>query len=94
MCPATPTLLEDLTGTVTRDASFVNAEVWLSTHSANPGSSGANELTTGSGAEGRQQLTFNSGGSGSDASNVEASIAVPSTEAVSYTHLDVYKRQT
>lgn len=79
---ATPALLESLTGTVTRDASFANPEVWVSTHSANPGSSGANELTTGTGTSGRQQSTFNDGGSGSDPSNFEVSINVPSAETI------------
>jgi hypothetical protein len=80
--PATPALLEDVTGVVTRDASFANAEMWLSTHSANPGSSGADELTTGTGDEGRQQVTYNSGGSGSDSSNIEASVVIPGAQTI------------
>lgn len=80
--PATPALLEDMTGTVTRDASYANSEVWLSTHSANPGSTGAHELTTGSGDEGRQQVTYNSGGSGSDPSNAEVSIVIPGSQSI------------
>jgi hypothetical protein len=82
MSPATPALLEDLTGTVTRDASYANAAVWVSTHSADPGSSGANELTTGSGADGRQQPTFASGGSGSDSSTATITIDIPSAQTI------------
>lgn len=67
--PLTPTLQEELTGTVTRDASFANSEVWVSCHSGNPGTSGAHEVTAGAGTAGRQQATFNSGGSGADATN-------------------------
>jgi hypothetical protein len=80
--PATPTLLDEVNGTVTRDASFAVAEVWVSTHSANPGSGGANELTTGTGDEGRQQVEFNDGGSGSDASNDEVSIVIPGAQTI------------
>lgn len=85
--PATGTLLEDLTGAVTRDDSYVNAEVWLSTHSANPGSSGANELTSGTGSAGRQQLSYNSGGSGTDATNVEADIVIPGAQTIPWVGL-------
>lgn len=80
--PATPTLLEDLTATVTQDAAFSNAEVWMSTHSANPGSDGANELTSGSGAAGRQQVTFSEGDSGTDTSNALVSVAVPDAQTI------------
>lgn len=67
--PLTPALQEELTGTVTRDASFANSEVWVSCHSANPGGTGAFEVTAGVGTAGRQQATFNSGGSGADPTN-------------------------
>jgi hypothetical protein len=79
---ATPALLEDLTGTTTRDASFANAEVWLSLHSANPGSSGANEITSGSGAAGRQQVTFSSGGSGADSSQAEVDVTIVGAHSI------------
>lgn len=79
---ATPALLESVTGTVTRDASYANADVWLSTHSADPGSSGANELTSGTGVEGRQQITFISGGSGADSNNVAGVITIPGTQTI------------
>lgn len=82
--PATPALLEDLTGAVTRDASFANADVWVSTHSANPGSTGAHELTSGTGAAGRQQATFNSGGAGSDPSNNTVTVTVPTTQTITW----------
>jgi hypothetical protein len=85
--PATPALLESVTGTVTRDASFANSECWVSTHSANPGSTGIDELTTGSGDEGRQLLTFASGGSGSDATTAEAEIVVPGAQTIPWVGL-------
>jgi hypothetical protein len=60
---------EELTGAFTRDASYANSQVWVSCHSANPGSTGAHEVTAGAGVGGRQQATFSSGGSGSDPTN-------------------------
>jgi hypothetical protein len=74
--PATPTLLEQLTGAVTRDVAVVNANVWESAHTANPGSTGAHEITTGIGVGGRQQVTFNAGISGVDESQTEIDIVV------------------
>ncbi len=68
--PLTPTVEEDLTGAFTRDVSYANADVWVSCHSANPGTTGLHEVTAGTGSGGRQQATFNSGGSGSDPTNV------------------------
>lgn len=67
--PLTPAVEESLTGTVTRDTSFANSEVWVSCHSANPGTTGTSEVTSGTGTGGRQQATFNNGGSGSDPTN-------------------------
>lgn len=82
--PATSALLEQLTGTVTRDASFANPDVWVSTHSANPGATGANELTSGTGAAGRQNPTFANGGAGSDPSSSQVSIAVPGAQTIKW----------
>lgn len=84
---ATPALLESLTGAVVRDASYVNATVWVSTHSANPGTTGAFELTSGTGAAGRQQATFNSGGSGSDPTNATVTVAVPGAQTIPWVGL-------
>lgn len=38
---------------------------WLSIHSADPGTTGANEVTTGTGNNGRQQITFAAANAGS-----------------------------
>ncbi len=72
---ATPAVLENLSGAFARHVAYANPQVWLSAHSANPGTTGLHEITAGTGAAGRQQVTFNSGGSGSDPSNVTAQIA-------------------
>ena len=61
----TTAVQESLTKTITQDAAFSEAQVWVSLHSANPGGSGANELTNGTGAEARQRPTF-SGSGGTD----------------------------
>lgn len=66
----TPSILESLTQTMTRDASFANPQMWQSLHSDNPGSTGAHEVTTGSSGFGRQQVSFT--GSGGVDTNVGA----------------------
>jgi hypothetical protein len=66
---------ESLTETVTQDVSFANAEVWFSLHSANPGSTGLHEVTTGAGASGRQLVTF-SGADGTDTNTAAVEIVI------------------
>lgn len=63
--PLTDALQESLTETVTQDVSYANADIWFSLHSADPGMTGAHEVTTGVGTGGRQQITF-SGADGTD----------------------------
>lgn len=65
----TASVLEELTGTFTRDTAFALSEAWVSCHSANPGPTGLHEVTAGAGSAGRQQATFNNGGSGADPTN-------------------------
>lgn len=69
---------EDLTAAVTRDTSaLITAAVWVSLHSANPGSTGLNEITNGTGAQARQLATFSaSPGGGVDESNVALTFTV------------------
>lgn len=80
--PATPAVLENLSGAFARDASFANPAVWVSAHSGDPGGTGANEITSGSGAGGRQLATFSVGGVGSDPTNDSVDIAMPADAVV------------
>ena len=51
------------------DAMLVAATTyWLSIHSADPGTTGTSEVTTGTGTNARQQITFGSASAGSKAS--------------------------
>lgn len=74
--PATPAVLEDLTAAFTRDVSYANPDVWVALFSANPGGSGTDEITSGTGAAGRQAATFGTGSGGVDPSNDTVNISV------------------
>lgn len=81
--PMTDAVQEGLTEAVTQDNSYVaTAEVWFSLHSANPSTSGANEVTSGTGSAGRQQVTF-SGADGTDTNSAAVEIELTS-ETVSW----------
>jgi hypothetical protein len=72
----TPTVEESLTQTITQDTSYSSgAPVWMSLHSANPGSSGSNEVTTGSGSFARQEVAF-TGSSGTDTNVAEVTFTI------------------
>ena len=68
----TPAVEESLTETVTQAVPFSVADAWQSLHSANPGSTGINEITSGTGAGGRQLPSF-TGSGGTDANNANVS---------------------
>jgi hypothetical protein len=88
--PLTSTIAQDLTAAFAEDASFANTAVWLSLHSANPGPTGANEVTSGVGASGRQLITF-SGSSGVDTNSSALAIDV---SAASVTWIGYWTAQT
>lgn len=79
----TDAVQEGLTEAVTQDASYVAASaVWLSLHSADPGMTGANEVTSGILTAGRQLVTF-TGADGTDA-NVGPISIVLTAETVTW----------
>lgn len=80
--PATSAVLEELTAAFTRDVSFANADVWVALFSADPGGTGANEITAGTGVSGRQRATFGTGSDGVDQSNDVVSIVVPADAVI------------
>lgn len=89
----TNSVQESLTKTVTQDTSFSIADpYWMSLHSANPGGSGANEITTGSGAEARQEVAF-SGSNGTDA-NTSAAVVFTIASAVDVTWVGAWTAET
>ena len=81
-----PATLEELTQTITQDVPFSVALVWMSLHSDDPGSSGANEITFGTGASGRQAVPF------TDTNTSDVSYTVG--EAVTVTYIGFWTAQT
>lgn len=80
----TPSVLEDLTGAFTRDVGYANPATWQSLHSADPGLTGANEITNGMGAEARQLVGFASGGSGTDTNPSQVIFTIGSPTMVTW----------
>jgi hypothetical protein len=74
---------EDVTKTVTQDAAFASPAFWVSLHSANPGTSGANEITSGTGPGGRQPGVF-SGTHGLDDLVTDLFIEVAATNTATW----------
>ena len=69
-------ILESLTKTMTQDTSFASGAVpWVSLHSADPGGTGAHEVTSGTSIYGRQVATF-AGSDGIDTLSVPLSIVL------------------
>ena len=77
----TPTTLESLTEAVTQDHSYVNTAMWQSLHSADPGTTGTSEITTGTGPAGRQQVTY-SGSAGTDVNTLAVDYTVAGSNTV------------
>jgi hypothetical protein len=70
------TVEESLTKAFTQDTTYTATTiVWMSLHSANPGSTGTSEVTSGSGTAGRQQVTF-SGSAGTDTNTGDISFVL------------------
>jgi hypothetical protein len=66
---------ESLTKTITQAVAFSEAALWVSLHSANPGSTGTNEVTSGVSTAGRQLPTF-VGSAGSDTATADLAFAL------------------
>ena len=64
---------------------------WISLHTSDPGSTGANEATGGSPAYGRKQTTWTAGSSDGIVAGSEVSIDVP---AGSFTHAGIWSAAT
>jgi len=77
--------LESLTKTMTQDIAFSEAELWVSLHSADPAGTGANEVTTGTGANARQQPAYTgSGGTDSNALDTVFTLAAVTVTWIGY----------
>jgi hypothetical protein len=82
----TTTVEEGLTEAVTQSASYNATTGWMSLHSADPGSSGTNEVTTGTGTYARQPVTF-SGSGGIDTNNADVVFTLAATQTAAWVGL-------
>lgn len=80
----TGAVLEQLTQTITQNTPFSEPIVWMSLHSDDPGSTGLNEITFGSGVEGRQSVPFAAGTMGTDTNSADVTFTVAVAVTIPY----------